>query len=271
MITVGVDLASQASDTAIAVVEWGEGRSHVTSLVLGADDEMILDGARRADAMAVASPFGWPDPFFTFLAQHREGRVAEPRRAASVSGRDDIMYRLTERRVREWLGLKLMPSTSNMLGSTVMRCAGLQTRMIEAGIEVTRGGGGRVVEAYAPASLMAWGLHEASYKTQSVVRARMLEQIARRLALDLGHYRALCVDSDDALDALVCALTARAVMIGQWREPVDDVERAHAATEGWICVPNGTVWSLVTPRSADVSAEPESDASPEPTPTLEAP
>ncbi|MCJ7826666.1 MAG: DUF429 domain-containing protein [Demequinaceae bacterium] len=245
MITVGVDLASQSNGTAIAVIEWGVGHSRALKVVLGADDEMIIDEGKRADIIGIGSPFGWPDPFFEFVSQNRVGRVDEPRRAATVSGRDEIMYRTTERRVRDWLGLKLMPSTSNMLGSTVLRCAGLQTRLAEAGVTVTRGEGGKVIEVYAPASLMAWGLHEPSYKSQSVSRARILEQAGRRLSLDLGEYRALCVDSDDATDALVAAMTARAVALGLWREPVDDEERLRASTEGWICVPNGTVETLL--------------------------
>jgi len=251
MITVGVDLASQSNDTAIAVVEWGPGRSRALRVVLGADDEMILDEAKRADTIGIGSPFGWPDPFYDFITQNRVGKVDEPRRAATVSGRDEIMYRTTERRVRDWLGLKLMPSTSNMLGSTVLRCAGLQTRLMEDGVAVTRGAGGRVIEVFAPASLMAWGLHEPAYKTQSASRARILEQAARRLSLDLGEYRALCVESDDAADALVGAMTARAVALGLWRAPVDDDEKAHAATEGWICVPNGTIETLLGPQPSE--------------------
>ncbi len=251
MITVGVDLASKSNDTAIAVIEWGTERSRALRVILGADDEMILDEAKRADFVGIGSPFGWPDPFFEFVSQNRVGRVEEPRRAATVSGRDEIMYRTTERRVREWLGLKLMPSISNMLGSTVLRCAGIQTRLAEAGVSVIRGEGGRVFEVYAPASLMAWGLHEPSYKTQSASRARILEQVGRRLSLDLGEYRALCVDSDDATDALVAAMTARAVALGLWREPIDDGERARASTEGWICVPNGTIETLLGPQPSE--------------------
>jgi len=73
----------------------------------------------------------------------------------------------------------------------------------------------------------------------------------RRLSLDLGPYTSLCVESDDALDALVAAMTARSIALGHWRQPVDEEETARAATEGWICVPSGTVWSLVgTPTPA---------------------
>ncbi len=261
MITFGVDLASQARDTAIALIDWSDGRSRAARVVVGADDEMILEGAERAHAVGIAAPFGWPDPFFEVLAQHREGRIEDPRRAATVSGRDEIMYRTTERRVREWLGLKLMSSTSNMLGTTVLRCAGLLSRLQEAGVEVSKVGGGRVVEVYPPASLMAWGLHEKGYKAQSAVRAHILEQVARRISLDLGGYLSLCVESDDAIDALIAAMTARAVALGHWRQPIDDEERTHAATEGWICVPNGTVWSLVgaPPSVADETAAPSID------------
>jgi predicted nuclease with RNAse H fold len=252
MITVGVDLASQSNDTALAVVEWGDGRSKVLRVVVGADDEMIVDEGTQADVIGIASPFGWPDPFFELLSQNRVGRIDNPRRAATVSGRDEIMYRTTERRVRDWLGLKLMPSTSNMLGSTVLRCAGLQTRLDEAGVAVTRGAGGRVIEVYSPASLMAWGLHEPSYKNQSASRVRILEQIGRRLSCYFGDYRTLCVESDDALDALVGAMTARAVALGFWRQPVDEEEQERASAEGWICVPSGTVETLLGTQPSEL-------------------
>ncbi len=244
MITCGVDLSSQAADTAIAVIDWGSVSPRLTQLEVGVDDETILDAARGADATAIAAPFGWPDPFLEFIVSNRTGFVSDPRRVATTSGRNRLMYRTTDQRLREMLGLKLLPSTASSLAAQTLRCAGILARMREAGIEVSRAGGGRVVEAYAPASLVAWGLDEPKYKTTPAARVRIVEQASRRVSLDLADHRATCMESDDALDALVCALTARAVAMGLWRAPLDSDEVEHAPTEGWVCIPSGTIDQL---------------------------
>ena len=244
MITCGVDLSSQTTDTAVAVIDWSSSSPRVTQVEVGVDDEAILDAIAGSAAAAIAAPFGWPDAFVDFLVGNRAGRLPEPRRVATTSGRDLIMYRITDLRLREMLGLRLMASTASAIAPTTLRCAGILERLRERGVAPARGGGGRVVEAYAPASLFAWGLDEPKYKTTPAARVRIVEQLARRLSLDLGSFRASIMESDDALDALVCALTARAVALGRWRRPIDPEETRHAPTEGWVCVPEGTIDAL---------------------------
>lgn len=251
MITCGVDLSSQPADTAIAVIDWGASSPRLVQLEVGVDDEIILDAIRGADAAAIAAPFGWPDPFLEFIVSNRAGFVPNPRRVATTSGRNRILYRTTDRRLRELLGLRLMASTASTLAGTTLRCVGLLARLAELGIEVSRAGGGRVCEAYAPASLVAWGLDEEKYKTTPAARVRIVEQASRRLALDLIDHGHACLESDDALDALICALTARAVALGLWRRPVDPQEVEHAPTEGWVCIPTGSIDDLLeSPVSA---------------------
>ena len=244
MITVGVDLASQSASTALAVVDWSLAAPRVARVEVGVDDELIVESARDANIVAIASPFSWPDAFFEFIKAHREGELADPREVATTSGRDHIMYRLTERRVREFLGVKLIPVTANMQAATALRCAGLLARLRDERHSVGRDGLGNIVEVHPPASLHSWGLAETGYKTKSVARTKILEQIARRLPLDLGKYRSLCADNDDALDALLAALTGRAVAMGNWVKPVSEEEVEHARTEGWICLPTGTIENL---------------------------
>ena len=241
MITCGIDLASQSAGTALAVLEWTSVGAKARVIEAGVDDEFILESAKESQFISMIAPFGWPEPFFQFLLDHRDGRVNEPRRVATTSGRDHIMYRTTERRVREWMGLKLMSATSNMLGTTTLRCAGLLTRFQDEGIEVSRGGGGQATEAYPSASLHAWGLYESAYKNKPEVRTTILEQITRRVNLSLGEWGNLCLENDDAFDALIAALTARSVAKGLWRAPLGDEEINAARTEGWICIPNGTI------------------------------
>jgi hypothetical protein len=46
-----------------------------------------------------------------------------------------------------------------------------------------------------------------------------------------------CVESDHAFDALICAITARAVATNRTTLPVTDEEVSRATMEGWIYVP----------------------------------
>jgi hypothetical protein len=101
MITCGVDLSSQSADTAIAVIDCGSVSPRLVQLEVGVDDETILEAAKGAEAVAIAAPFGWPDPFLEFVVSNRTGFVPNPRRVATTSGRNRIMYRTTDQRLRE--------------------------------------------------------------------------------------------------------------------------------------------------------------------------
>ncbi|MCX4825028.1 DUF429 domain-containing protein [Streptomyces sp. NBC_01142] len=56
--------------------------------------------------------------------------------------------------------------------------------------------------------------------------------------------RGQCVDSHDHLDALVCALVARAVLVGATLWPRSPDERAAAGQEGWIHLPGTDLAAL---------------------------
>jgi hypothetical protein len=58
-----------------------------------------------------------------------------------------------------------------------------------------------------------------------------------------------CVKSDHAFDALICAITARAVATNRTTVPVTDEEVSRAAIEGWIHVPTVGPEELVRPGS----------------------
>ena len=67
MITLGIDLASQANKTGVARLRWtkaeGAPRVAVETLRVGADDDALVALARDADAIGIDSPFGWPRAF----------------------------------------------------------------------------------------------------------------------------------------------------------------------------------------------------------------
>jgi hypothetical protein len=131
-----------------------------------------------------------------------------------------------------------------------MRCAAilgaLQAELGDADA-VARDGTGLVAEAYPDAALRCWlpdlwKPRPGSYKgaaartrREHVVEA-LLDGLGGRFAVTPGQ-RALCVDSDDCLDALVCALLARAVDRKLTIAPEDGEQRRLARVEGWIHLP----------------------------------
>ncbi len=80
------------------------------------------------------------------------------------------------------------------------------------------------MEAYPAAALRLWSTGDgrplawAGYKTEATSRATLLEQLAEIVDLEhdgaAGHVEQM-IASDDALDAMLCALIATAVARGQ--------------------------------------------------------
>ena len=121
--------------------------------------------------------------------------------------------------------------------------------MAGQGSPVDRAGGGVVVEVYPAASLRIWRLPHQGYKGTKGHQTRE-HLIARLLTaapwLNLGDYTDLCARSDDALDAVVAALTARAHALGRTSAPAEGPQREQAQREGWIVFPIAPLATLVT-------------------------
>jgi hypothetical protein len=119
-----------------------------------------------------------------------------------------------------------------------MRAGGLLAHL---GPGVDRAGvSGPVCEAYPDPSIRRFGLWpagiapRASYKGSARdVRARIVAGLPAWLAIPDAER---CVEVDDCLDALVCALVARAVQRGATTAPPPELA-GDAAAEGWIHLP----------------------------------
>ena len=103
-----------------------------------------------------------------------------------------------------------------------------------------------MVEVYPAAALRWWALPASGYKGSK--RRAELGQLVSRLMqvapwLHLGEYEALCRHSDDAFDAVVAALIARAKALGGVTQPPEQ-DRATAEGEGWIVLPTGSLNDL---------------------------
>ncbi|ROP57425.1 MULTISPECIES: DUF429 domain-containing protein [unclassified Rathayibacter] len=245
MLTIGVDLAAEPVRTAVAALEWGGGRAVVRSLVLGASDDDVVAASREATTIGIDCAFGWPLEFAAFVSAHTRREVS-PRTLAGRDWRRRLAYRETDRAAREVTGRWPLSVSTDRLGMTAMRCAELLDAFAATGEDVDRSGGGRLVEAYPAAALRLWGVDTTGYKTRPEAVALAVEALRRAapwLVLP-ADAAALMARSDDAFDAVIAALNARAHALGR-TVPVPDELREAAQAEGWIALPTCGLDELV--------------------------
>jgi predicted nuclease with RNAse H fold len=253
VITAGVDFATESARTALAEIEWNDGRAAVTSLELGVDDARIVEASGAAAKLGIDCPLGWPDAFLDFVTSHHAGRAVRPAGVAGDRWRAFLAYRETDRAVQQATGLWPLSVAADRIGLTAMRAAGLLADLADAGRAVDRAGTGVVVEVYPAASLRVWGLLHRGYK-RSVNIGVLAELVAALEAaapwLDLGAHRELCLRSDDAFDAVIAALTSRAAALSLVTAPADDTMWQLARKEGWIALPTTELGELVASSPA---------------------
>ncbi|MEV5751578.1 DUF429 domain-containing protein [Actinoallomurus sp. NPDC052308] len=249
MLTVGLDLAAEAGNTALARLEWHRGGCSVRGIQQACEDEMIVDALLTADKAGIDCPLGWPVPFVEFVAAHRSGNVAVPVGTRGRDWRRNLALRLTDRVVHERTGLTPLSVSADRIGHAAMRCAALLSRLAREGRPVDRCGTGVVVEVYPAASLRLWGLPYRGYKRAHDVAAlgRLVDGLLTAAPwLDLGACESLCRRSHDATDAVVAALTARAASRCLATSP-ESHELETARSEGWIALPTGPLDDLRPP------------------------
>lgn len=238
MITVGIDLAYRDPETALCAIEWPVGSPPtVRTLTKNVSDDSILTWAERADCVAIDAPMGWPRDFVDFIARHAAGEAVGP---AEQSGQS-----LWLRRTDHLMPNNPLSVAADKLAKPAARCAHLQTELRARGIEVDRAGlSGRVIEVYPAAALRTWDF-TAAYKKASGA-AKQAERRAAREAIArylVGPLRVTgvsideLIETDDHLDAFICALLARAARCGQIANLPEGDDLQAARVEGWIHLP----------------------------------
>ena len=235
MITVGIDLAAQPERTAACSLEWNSGGVTAIDLTAGGvDDARMLELIGAADVAGLDVPLGWPDDFVAAMAAHHAlltWPAAEARR---------LRMRLTDQRVHERTGRWPLSVSTDRIAIPAFRAARVLSQLP---FTFDRGGGGRVVEVYPAGTLTIWGFDSRRYKRIAGAAARGLliaafrERTERWLRLDATHWDTCCA-SDDAFDALIAALTARAAARGLI-DRCAPAQAAVASREGWIALPAG--------------------------------
>jgi predicted nuclease with RNAse H fold len=248
-VTVGVDLAASARRTAVCRMVWDGFHGATAEFVVPEADEDLLALVRSADKTGLDCPLGWPSGFVeTVEAHHRGAPLPAPvryeERAEGRPGLDPLRFRLTDDIT--WKATAMRPPLSvstDLLGVVALRAARLLDALAATGTAVPRDGSGPVAEVYPAAALRRWGIRfTGSYKRATAEARSAREYIIGSLEAGWGAplpgaVRERCADSHDHLDALVCALVARAVLVGDTVWPGTADERAAAAREGWIHLP----------------------------------
>lgn len=240
MRTAGIDLATQPDRTAVCTIDWGTTAALVT-LVADRTDDALVRVCQEADKTGMDCPLGWPEPFVAALQAHRDGQSWPGRGRQPDRFRESLALRETDRQVRLRTGCSPLSVSADRIGLTAMRCA----MLLDVLGDVDRTGvTGTVAEVYPAASLRTWGLPWSGYKRPPgrPQLAAMLDELLRLVPVleFTPGAREQFARSDDAFDALVCAITAKAAARGRTHRPEAGEQTRLAATEGWIHIPAAT-------------------------------
>ena len=245
MLTAGVDLAAENKGTALAVIDWSGARATLAELRLGVGDGPIAEAATTVDKLGIDCAFGWPDEFVSFVVGHSDHESVDGLEVdGGMDWRRTLAYRETDREVRAKTGRWPLSVSTDRLGLTAMRCAGLLGRIQARGVEVDRSGAGVVVEIYPGASLRLWGFDTTGYRVGAPARELLLAQILDAAPwLDLQGSADLMVRSGDAFDAVIAALASRSAALGHYDAPAPE-QLARARREGWTALPTAPLSAL---------------------------
>jgi predicted RNase H-like nuclease len=264
--TLGIDLSSQPKHTALCAIEWHSNEAHVVALLKGADqggtplhDKLLVSAMRglwgglpRPAKVAIDAPLGWPVDFVQGVSNPDQWPVTI----------DDSRKRLERRATDHWVhhrtGKQPLSVTTDRVAYAAMRAAGILSHFSQtSGEAIDRAGlSGLVCETYPDPAIRGFGLwpqslaRRESYKGAArAAREAVVKQLTL-LAPWLGwtdQDRGRCIESDDYLDALICALVARAVEQERTMGPTGDLVD-EARSEGWIHIPEpGSLGMLLTP------------------------
>jgi hypothetical protein len=226
-------------------MDWSADRAQLIDLKLGVSDETIVAIAPEVSKLGIDCALGWPIEFVDFLKQHSMIESTDPTFDGGLAWRRRMAYRETDRQAREITGRWPLSVSTDRLGMTAMRCAGLLSRMQRTGIVIDRSGAGKIVEVYPGASLRLWGLATAGYRASQDVRLQLLEQLQLQAPwFEPGGFSDLMVESCDAFDAVVAALATRSAALGRYEKPAEELID-QARIEGWIALPNGPLGELI--------------------------
>ncbi len=243
--TLGIDLSANPAKTAACEIDWDVGT--VTFIDRPATDHQLVEAIAGADMTGLDIPLGWPDSFIDAIDAHHRG---DPWPAAGVeppADREPLRFRVTDLATRTG-GAQPLSVSTDRIGVAAMRGARIQHLCRAAGTEIDRSGtSGKIAEVYPAAALRRWGLTSSGYKGRpNIVACHALaaELTSRCGPLAQAVEERLVGCDDDALDSVICAIVARAVLQGRTTaSPAEHL--AVARREGWIHVPTADIEIII--------------------------
>jgi len=244
MLIAGLDLAAEPKGSALAVIDWSAEKANLVSLELGVDDDQAVRTALQVEKFGIDCALGWPVDFVAFLNEHHNLATAKAPFDGDSTLRRRLAHRETDRMVREITGKWPLSVSTDRLGMTAIRCAGLLSKM-GTHFDVVRSGLGRVVEVYPGASLRGWFAETSGYRNSESIRQALIEELCARAPwLDLSQFQERMIESCDAFDSVLAALAARAAQLGASTAPSES-QLPIAVMEGWIHLPTIEFESLL--------------------------
>ncbi len=253
MKTLGIDLAAQPKNTAAVVVDWvaDGGVCRDTEVYQGlCDDDIVGLIESHPDArVGIDAPFGWPVRYLEAIQEwDRAGRWP------AETDLHQLRFRETDRFLQERVGWYPLSVSTDLISIVAFRCSRLLSRLAGVdGLDSVVRMGGQVVEVYPAAALARWELPHKGYKgvkpPAPAMRERIRNALVRRASLAPDErLTGQCVASDHCLDALVCALVARAAYLRLTESPRGPAE--VISREGWIELPTRGSLDVVGRRHA---------------------
>ncbi|GAA4115859.1 DUF429 domain-containing protein [Enteractinococcus coprophilus] len=234
----GVDLAAEPKNTGLALLHDDGTQIALESVVVGVVDDHVIETVQDVEYTGVDVPFGWPQPFAAFVEEHAKQTLPPPA-TTGPTWRRELALRTTDREVHRATGLTPLSVSANLIAYPAFRWAGIEARLRDQQIDVSRDGSGAVAEVYPAAALYRWGLPHTGYKgtQRAAIRQQIMTGLTQRFpTLDWNGYAALVVANDNALDAIIAGLVSHQIRRGQCEGPPLRY-RETAQIEGWIWLP----------------------------------
>ena len=246
MISAGIDLAAEPKGTALALIEFSNNKAKLNYLEQGLDDEALIANTHNADKVGIDCAFGWPIKFSLFITKHQD-LSNQDLIDGGMDFRRGLSFRETDREIKRLTGRWPLSVSTDRLGLTAIRCAGLLSKYQAKGIEIDRSGAELLVEVYPGATLRNWNFDTTGYRINSEARSKLLEQLELQAPwLELEAFRTQMIESADSFDAVIAALAARAVYQGDYNRPTKE-QLGTGRVEGWICLPSFDLKKLIGP------------------------
>ena len=236
---IGIDCAVEARNTGLACGWYEGGKARIDQATTGAGRAALVDtlldwaSAASSTLIAIDAPLGWPAGLGQVLYTHEAGKPM-PVEA------NRLFRRETDRFVRRMTGKQSLDVGADRIARTAHAALALLEALREkSGLPVPPAWeaelppGLSAIEVYPAATLRAYGLSAAGYKSAGgrAARHNLLGGLGEKIDLPGEVWR--MEESDDALDAALCVLAGADFLRGEVYPPEDE---ELAKKEGWIWV-----------------------------------